>query len=218
MNPRWATLEAMSASGPARQRNRRGEGSLLRDDIVRAASDLLTTVGDTDALSLRAVAREAGVTAPSLYLHFANKAEVVEAVLRERFGELAATVGAAAEGIDDPAERLMARSHAFVDFGLTHPGHFKVMYEGSDLAAFRQVPWPGNGQGIQALIEADVAALVAADRIPPADPTAVALLLWQAIHGVIALRISKTSVAWRPVREDTEAMVRAVVGIGAGDR
>ena len=209
-----AMVSSMSAPGPARQRNRRGQGDRLRADIVRAAADLLARPGDNDALSLRAVAREAGVTAPSVYLHFAGKAELVEAVLRERFSELAAAMEAAAAELDDPAERLMARGHAFVDFGLAHPGHFKVMYEGPDLAEFRQVPWPGNGRGIQDRVEADVAALVAAGRIPPTDPTRIALLLWQGLHGVIALRISRPGVAWGPVREDTEIMVRGLVGEG----
>jgi AcrR family transcriptional regulator len=208
-----AILDTMSAPGPPRQRNRRGEGDRLRADIVRAATDLLAGLGDDDALSLRAVAREAGVTAPSLYLHFADKAELVEAVLGERFGELDATLEAAAAGLDDPGERLTARAHAFVGFGLAHPGHFKVMYEGRDLAALRQVPWPGNGRGIQDRVESDVAALMTAGRVPAADPAGVALLLWQGLHGVVALRISKTSVAWGAVRDDTDAMVRALVHV-----
>ena len=185
---------------------------------MRAASDLLARPADQETLSLRAVAREAGVTAPSLYLHFADKAELVEAVLRERFGELAAVIEEAAAGHVDPAERLMARGHAFVGFGLAHPGHFKVMYEGRDLADFRQVPWPGNGKGIQEQVEGDVAALIAVGRLPPAiDPTTIALLLWQGLHGVVALRISKPGVEWRPVREDTEAMVRGIVAGAAAE-
>jgi AcrR family transcriptional regulator len=199
----------MSASGSPRQRNRRGQGDLLRDDIVRAATDLLARVDD-QALSLRAVAREAGVTAPSLYLHFPDKAALVAAVLRERFAELASSMEDAVAGIDDPAARLRARAHAFVAFGLQHPGHFKVMYEGRDLAEFRL----GNGWTIQERVEADVAALVEAGRIPATDPERAALRLWQGLHGVVALRISKPGVNWGPVRDDTEVMVGALVAPG----
>jgi AcrR family transcriptional regulator len=197
----------MSAPGPARRRNRRGEGDRLRAEIVRAATDLLARV-DLGTLSLRAVAREAGVTAPSLYLHFADKAEVVEAVLLERFSELASAIEDAVTGLDDPGARLVARGHAFVAFGLAHPGHFKVMYEGRDLAEFRL----GNGRAIQERLEADIAALSAAGRIPRADPAAVALLLWQGLHGVVALRISKPGVAWRDARLDTEAVISGLTG------
>lgn len=208
-------VDAMSGPSSARQRNPRGQGNLLRADIVRAAADLLTRLGEEEALSLRAVAREAGVTAPSLYLHFADKAELVEAVLRERFAELAATMDAAAAEFVDPAQRLMARGHAFVEFGLAHPGHFRVMYEGRGLAEMRQVPWPGNGQGIQGSAEVDIAALLEAGRIPAGDPVELALLIWQGLHGVVALRISKPGVAWGPVRDDTETMVRCLIGRGA---
>ena len=79
---------AKSARRPAaRQRNPRGQGERLRDDIIEAASRLLADPA-SPPLTLRAVAREAGVAATSVYLHFDDIASLVLAVSARRFGEL----------------------------------------------------------------------------------------------------------------------------------
>ncbi|MCA1708231.1 MAG: TetR/AcrR family transcriptional regulator, partial [Actinobacteria bacterium] len=56
-----------------RSRARRGEGDKLREDIIEAAERLLVETGDQASVSIRAIARSAGVTPPSIYLHFADK-------------------------------------------------------------------------------------------------------------------------------------------------
>src|SRR5215469_11211930 len=109
----------------------RGEGSRLRGEIVEATARLLAAVGSDDALSLRAVAREVGVSAPSVYLHFADKEALLLAVASALFDDLESTLDrAAAEAGEDPVARLLARGHAYVAWGLAHPGHYKVLYEG----------------------------------------------------------------------------------------
>src|SRR5712691_6873497 len=71
----------------ARQRNPRGQGERLRDDIIEAASRLLADPA-APPLTLRAVAREVGVAATSVYLHFDDIESLVLAVADRRFGEL----------------------------------------------------------------------------------------------------------------------------------
>ena len=70
-----------------RQRNPRGQGERLRDDIIEAASALMANPA-APPLTLRAVAREAGVAATSVYLHFDSIESLVLAVADRRFGEL----------------------------------------------------------------------------------------------------------------------------------
>lgn len=71
----------MSASG-TRARNKRGEGAQLRDEIVRAATKLLAD-GTSQAVTLRAVVREAGNSAPSIYPHFADLDAIMLAVAQQ---------------------------------------------------------------------------------------------------------------------------------------
>ena len=74
-------------SGPSgtvrrpRARARKGEGHRLRRELLDAARDLLAQSGDVNQLSVRAVAAACGVTAPSLYRHFADKEAIVQGLI-----------------------------------------------------------------------------------------------------------------------------------------
>ena len=80
----------------ARTRNRRGEGARLREDILAAATALLDELGTEEAVTLRAVARRAGITAPSIYSHFPDRQAILLAVVRDAFTELTETLREAA--------------------------------------------------------------------------------------------------------------------------
>ena len=67
-----------------RQRNPRGQGERLRDDIIEAASRLLADPA-APPLTLRAVAREVGVAATSVYLHFDDIESLTLAVVNHLF-------------------------------------------------------------------------------------------------------------------------------------
>src|SRR4051794_538206 len=99
-----ATGDAITPA--ARSRARRGEGQRLRDEILVAATQVLADTGSEQAMSIRAVADAAGVTPPSIYMHFADKTDLVYAVCERHFAELDAHVEAALVGITDPVERL----------------------------------------------------------------------------------------------------------------
>src|SRR5918911_1285314 len=88
---------------PARTPARRGEGDRLRREILDAAIALIADRGD-EAVSMRAIARAVGVTPPAVYLHFADKRELMFAVLEHVFADLARALAAADGG--DPLERV----------------------------------------------------------------------------------------------------------------
>lgn len=177
-----------------RERNPRGQGDRLREDLVSAAQRLLATE-PVQALSLRAVAREAGVSAPALYLHFADRRELVWAVLCRQFDELAATAAAAADEAADPRDRLRGWCLAYCRFGLTQTGQYRAMFE--SWAAERvelpltQLPgyklWHG-------LLTA-----VTACGVPDSQAEQVATLTWAGLHGLVSLRINKPSFPWPPI-------------------
>jgi AcrR family transcriptional regulator len=108
-----------------RQRNPRGQGERLRDDIIEAASRLLADPA-APPLTLRAVAREVGVAATSVYLHFADIESLVLAVADRRFGELVKLQDEIAEA--DPCQRVRAGCLAYCEYGLANPGHYQVMF------------------------------------------------------------------------------------------
>ena len=112
-----------------RQRNARGQGARLADDIVAGALALIERTGSEEAVTLRAVAREIGIAAPSIYAHFADREAIIMAVVLRVFDELsdAITRGQAASG-PDPVDRLVAGCEAYLTFGLEHPARYGVLF------------------------------------------------------------------------------------------
>ena len=125
-----ARMEA-AGRGANRARSPRGRGEELRAEILTAVNRLLAEWGGVDKLTMRAVAHEVGTTAASIYLHFADKTELVWAALSDKYIELAARMAAAdADAVPGgPRERLRAQAHAYCRFGLDHPGHYRLIYE-----------------------------------------------------------------------------------------
>jgi AcrR family transcriptional regulator len=201
------------AQGP-RQRNPRGQGERLRDDIIEAASGLLADPA-APPLTLRAVARAAWVAATSVYLHFADIESLTMAVAERRFSELVRLQDEAREQSPDPYQQVRAGCLAYCEFGLAHPGHYQVMFA-SPLPMLTDVP-PEAFPGIvsfRRLIDA-VARCIGAE---PGDEQAffTAQLIWQQLHGIVSLRISRARFPWPPLAETvTEAVDRLLAGAGS---
>jgi AcrR family transcriptional regulator len=99
----------------------------LRRALVDAARRILEAEGPT-ALSLRAVAREAGVSPAAPYHHFKDKAELLDAVADEGWQMLNATMGKAREEAE-PRGKLNALGIAYVCFARENPALYRVMYD-----------------------------------------------------------------------------------------
>jgi AcrR family transcriptional regulator len=201
-----------SAAEPARrkaprQRNPRGQGERLRDDIIEAASRLLADPA-APPLTLRAVAREAGVAATSVYLHFDDIQSLVLAVADRRFGELVQLQEDARNQDADPCQRVRIGCLAYCEFGLTYQGHYQVMFANplplpEDMAPEQ---FPGR-KAFQQLAEA-IAACIGVD-LEDQRAFFTAQLIWQQLHGIVSLRISRPRFPWPPLADTvTEAVDR----------
>jgi len=181
-----------------RSRARRGEGGRLREDILAAAEELLLASGDAGSLSIRAIATAVGVTPPSIYLHFADRNELVFEVCDRKWRELAALLDAAVEGLADPLERIECRGRAYMDFGVTHPEHYRVLL-GSRLD---QIPDSYADQALLtdrlgfAPLVADLRAAMDAGQLTPADPWELCRVLFSAIHGLTSMLVRGTGPDW----------------------
>jgi len=178
-----------------RTRNRRGEGGRLRGELVSAASTLLETISGEDALSLRAVARQAGVAPQSVYLHFADRRELMTAVYAVRFGELSAELSSAASAAQarGPGARLVAICHAYCAYALRHPGRYRVLFGNAGAPGWEPEAMPGlaTWRFFRAAVRD---CLDTAVDDGSADGTAVCI--WAALHGLLTLRRDRPSFPW----------------------
>jgi AcrR family transcriptional regulator len=99
----------------------------LRQGLIDAARAILEREG-AGALSLRAVAREAGVSPAAPYHHFKDKTELLEAVALEGWEMLDEVMGRA-RACDDRDERMADASVAYVLFARDHPELYRLMYD-----------------------------------------------------------------------------------------
>ncbi|MEU5879092.1 TetR/AcrR family transcriptional regulator [Spirillospora sp. NPDC047279] len=100
-----------------------------RDRILRAAARLLAESGG-EPVSTRAICNAAGVGAPTLYHHFGDKEGLFDAVASRGFEDYLAEKRAQ-PGTGDPVEDLRRGWDLHVDFGVTHPAIYTLMYGGT---------------------------------------------------------------------------------------
>ncbi len=94
--------------------------------LIQAARALLAEDG-TEALSLRAVARRAGVSAMAPYRHFPDKESLLAAVAAEGFRDFAAALEAADRSVP-PDQALLEQGVAYVRFACAQPALFRLMF------------------------------------------------------------------------------------------
>jgi len=117
----WMTQTATSEARPYHH------GDLSRA-LVEAARRILETEGPS-ALSLRAVAREAGVSPAAPYHHFKDKGELLDAVAHEGWAALDTALTEARLKAADSQERMTGLGVAYVRFARDNPALYRVMYD-----------------------------------------------------------------------------------------
>jgi AcrR family transcriptional regulator len=100
----------------------------LRRALIDAASRLLESEGPS-ALSLRAVAREAGVSPAAPYHHFKDKGELLDAVAHEGWALLDEALAKAKAEAPSPREAMNNLGVAYVCFARENPALYRVMYD-----------------------------------------------------------------------------------------
>ena len=207
---------AAGAASPGRRADG-SQGARLRKHILDAAARLLEETRDLDAISVRAVAGEAGVSPAAIYRLFTGRSELIFGLCELRFRELDVVCEEAAAASPDPLESLRLRGRAYVRFGLAHPEEYRVWFMTKpDLTPQWTAERIMNGPVVTHLVEA-VRVCLEAGVIRPADPKMVAFGLWSAVHGLTSLLITKPAFPWPDVDELVDHILSMlVVGLVPG--
>jgi AcrR family transcriptional regulator len=152
----------------------------LRAALVTAALELLDESGETD-LSLRAVARRAGVSPAAPYRHYADREALASAVAAAGYRELAERLTAAHPSPSTP-QQLASVAVAYVQFALERPALFRVMFgEPCDRDNDERAAATGAvSLYVRAIVER---------TFPHADPDALAPAIWALVHGLAFLHL-----------------------------
>lgn len=182
----------------------------MRHAIVRAARTLLEERGGEEALTLRGVARGAGITAPSVYNHFPDLAAVLRAVIEEAYDEYEAATSRASAGVDDPLERIRAGAHAYIRFAHRQPATYRLLFARHRPSA---VPAVGARAALshQVLVDAIRECVSWGHRPGGTDAAADALMFWATLHGLADLPSAHPRYPWPEQGELVERLLRRVV-------
>jgi AcrR family transcriptional regulator len=172
-------------------------GSSPRDRLLRAARDVVADDG-LEGLTLRAIARRAGVSHGAPLRHFPTLASLLAAVAADGFSRLMATIdaviadaeraGAAAGGALDPRERLVAAGSAYISFARAEPGIYAVMFR-PDRVDVTDHAYVERGSAAFHQLVTMVAAAQADGWWPAERPEELAAALWAHVHGVADLTL-----------------------------
>jgi AcrR family transcriptional regulator len=165
-------------------------------DLKRALLDAalpLIRKGGPGALTLRAVARAAGVSQTAPYRHFADRNALVAAVADQGFERLHARLLAAFQAPEKITGRktetaragLQAIGVAYVQFALDHPDEYRVMF-GDEAASGRA---PESGAKVFAFLEQGIVMLQKQKLVRDGDAHAIALTAWALVHGLAMLML-----------------------------
>jgi len=159
----------------------------LKNALIQAGIEILSREG-VNALSLRKVARKAGVSHAAPYAHFADKQALVAAISTEGYKEIYEKVYDAVQRHQgEPLRQLVEAAWAYVEFALTDPDHFKITLSGvvekeKDYPAFVEI-----AQKSFNLVVELVAAGQRAGILREGPPDLVAVSVWGLVHGFALL-------------------------------
>jgi len=184
----------------------------LRAEILDATTDLLLETGHAKAVSIRSVAERVGVTPPSIYLHFADKDALLDAVCARYFEKLDDQMQRAAapsDGVEPSTiEVLRAQGLAYVRFALKTPELYRIATMGEGRPD-SDVDLTLNSSAFLHLRRA-VESLMADGTYPDGDSTTMALELLTVAHGLAALLISRPYLPFGDVEEFADRVLRSV--------
>lgn len=189
-------MSAPAAAHPRSQRKPKGEGHARRAEILTAAERIFVEHGYEGA-TIRKIADEVGLSSTALYMHFADKGEILHEICRQAFAALLELNGAVVAEPGGPGQRLRRMMEAYIDFGFANPNAYRLVYmtrpvelQHGALSAAQEL-----GSSLFRSFEQVVEDAGAAGQLR-GDARTTAQALWAGCHGVVSLMITKPYFDW----------------------
>ncbi len=200
--------------GPRERREREREE--IRTRILDAARELFASEG-VESVTMRRIAERIEYSPTAIYFHFKDKEALLAELCDCDFRAFAHGFTLIAQ-IPDPVERLKAAGAAYVEFGLTNPSHYRLMFmtpKTTDPSA-STISKGNPEEDAYAFLKGIVSELLAKGyfRDELTDPDLVSQVIWAAMHGVVSLEIAKCRdewVEWHPIEQRARIVIEMIV-------
>ena len=186
-----------------------------RQLIMDAARELFTKLG-FEAVTMRMIAEKVEYSPTAIYVHFEDKDALLRELCLLDFRNLSAAV-VKAQKLEDPFERMRRCGRAYLEFALEHPNSYRLLFMTPHKhEKLEREEFEDPGRSAYAMLQGNVKYLIEKKMLKPefSDVEQVAQVLWSAMHGVIALRLTvgdEGFVAWRPIKKTAETMMETLL-------
>jgi AcrR family transcriptional regulator len=160
----------------------------LREHVLRASVELIDEQG-LGALSMREVARRAGVSHQAPYHYFADREAILAAVAERGFALLAEAIGKARADATGPTDALERAAVAYLSFALANPAYFRIMFRPELVKLSNHHDLDCTADQAFCHVPAMVAACVEAGLPRDIGEDTMAAFLWSVVHGLAHLII-----------------------------
>jgi AcrR family transcriptional regulator len=169
----------------------------LRAEILEAAREMFFKEG-VEKVSMRAIAKKIEYSPTTIYLYFKDKSELFRSLCEEAFAKLEYELEEIKKTEDDPVECLRQGTVAYVNFGLAHPNHYRVVFmtthpHGSD----QTYKFSGSaGERSFLYMVSQIQRAMEQGKFRPGDPVQAAQTAWSTMHGLTSLMITQPGFPW----------------------
>jgi AcrR family transcriptional regulator len=187
----------------------------LKAALVNAGVEILRSEG-LEALTLRAVARRAGVTQSAPYRHFQDRRALMAAVAERGFQRLQEAMLTAMRG-GDGRTGLKGIALAYVRFALDNGPEYRLMF-GAELAVTDDLPsLRETSRSVLEFVAQGMSQLQKQGLVGPGDPMMLAVSTWSTLHGLAMLTLDGQVAGVAPdvaelVEESTRIMMFGLAG------
>lgn len=161
----------------------------LREVLISSALDILKE-GTLQDLSLRALARKAGVSQTAPYRHFEDKEALIVVLMLEGSSILQERMRLACEQANNPVERLINLGLAYYDFAEAHPAHFRLMFDGSLEKKDKYQDLIESEKIGRDIVQSVVSECMKLENAPNKPDDLVRLASWSLVHGLANLLLN----------------------------
>ena len=189
---------------------RQRERDDVRAKIMNAARDLFVNEG-IESVSMRKIADAVEYSPTVIYQYFTDKEGLLHEICTEDFASLAETFQQLAQ-VADPLERIRQIGITYGKFGLAYPNHYRLMF----MTPFRvekedaeQCHGGNPDEDAYAFLRAAVVQAIEGKKLREGlnDPDLISQVLWAAVHGLVALQVTKDWLEWRPFEDQMNLML-----------
>jgi len=164
---------------------REREREEVRRKILDSARELFALEG-YERVTMRRIADAIEYSPTTIYNHFEDKDDLFRALCQEDFSVLLAVVQEQTWPAD-PVEAIRRLGHVYVQFGLTHPNHYRFMFMTPHGDQQEKAP---AGEQTFGVLRAFVDRAVAGGRLRDVPRDAICQVLWATVHGLTALLVT----------------------------